>query len=194
MPGVSSRLGLRENLEETIDFPMKYGGGSCKCSLKPIQWVFEGTMIRILLPSIMATCWIVFMIAENHNLEIWTITCFRPHDICTYHLCISIFYIWSSLDPHSPPWKIQLAVNPKWNMYLICIFTSYVPTPYGRTACIQNVICHFHAPLWFPDANELYDLYDYTFKHINVTIVWLAGFKHVWCSTQKMWSELIQID
>ena len=121
MPGVSSRLGLRENLEETIDFPMKYGGGSCKCSLKPIQWVFEGTMIRILLPSIMATCWIVFMIAENHNREIWTITCFRPHDICKYHLCISIFYIWSSLDP------IHLHEKSSW-LWIpsgICIWSVY---------------------------------------------------------------------
>jgi len=29
-------IGLRENLQETIDFPFKYGF-SCKFSLKPIQ-------------------------------------------------------------------------------------------------------------------------------------------------------------
>jgi hypothetical protein len=30
-------IGFRENLQETMDFPMKYGGKSCIFSLKPIH-------------------------------------------------------------------------------------------------------------------------------------------------------------
>ena len=40
------RIGLRENLQETIDFPMKYGAFRLKCSLKPIQWFWCRLLVQ----------------------------------------------------------------------------------------------------------------------------------------------------
>ena len=37
--GMDQWIGLRENLRETIDFPIKIMGLSCKFSLKPIHWM-----------------------------------------------------------------------------------------------------------------------------------------------------------
>ena len=36
-------IGLRENLQETIDFPIKYGAFRLKFSLKPIHWCIDHT-------------------------------------------------------------------------------------------------------------------------------------------------------
>ena len=36
---VNQWIGLRENLQETIDFPIKYGAFRLKFSLNPIHWV-----------------------------------------------------------------------------------------------------------------------------------------------------------
>ena len=44
-------IGLRENLQETIDFPMKIMGLSCKFSLKPIHWWKKWEETMVFLPS-----------------------------------------------------------------------------------------------------------------------------------------------
>ena len=41
-------IGLRENLQETIDFPIKYGF-SCKISLKPIHWWYAPWFLVIIV-------------------------------------------------------------------------------------------------------------------------------------------------
>ena len=49
-------IGLREMLQETIDFPMKIMGLSCKFSLKPIHWVKTPPHTPpLLLPSTLRT-------------------------------------------------------------------------------------------------------------------------------------------
>ena len=46
-------IGLRENLQETIDFPIKYGVGfSCKFSLKPIHWLILSFLPILVILSI----------------------------------------------------------------------------------------------------------------------------------------------
>ena len=42
----SDWIGLREILQETTDFPIKYGVFSCKCSLKPIHWPSQKSVLQ----------------------------------------------------------------------------------------------------------------------------------------------------
>ena len=57
-------IGLRENLPETMNFPMKCGV-SCDFSLKPIHWVYFGWFCWYIYSSISRICFSSFPIKQT---------------------------------------------------------------------------------------------------------------------------------
>jgi hypothetical protein len=61
--GIYQWIGLREHLQETIDFPMKYGGFLLKKTLNPIHWIYG------FLQALMCSEYLRLSILQFHRTE-----------------------------------------------------------------------------------------------------------------------------
>ena len=96
-------IGLRENLQETIDFPIKLMGLSCKIPLNPIHWTY-GCFLKWKYPEIIQN-WTMTLCWNLKPMVTWGSPVWRNPHILTWIICLLVVVWWLT-------WLLEARVLP----------------------------------------------------------------------------------